>query len=331
MIKLCGKLFYKPKYGNDADSMMLKRLFRTVTTVLICLAAISFSAYAFFASTVTSGSNTIKASRFSASVKIEKDQEIETEGKIQSYRFNTPGVYTVTITADDSTTGTGYGVITVNGTKYYTQQLGKDVNAPNQERKEVIFQLDVKATAEVQFDVRWGTNSNYNVVAESEFYIKNDPQKTIVVDAVQGAADNTDETKPENTEPDSTTESTTDDTTESTTVETTVPTTNATETVHIVQEGESLALIAKKYDTTSAKLAAYNNIENPGVIQIGQKIEIPPADWEIPDSATTPETTAPTEQTEPVTTLPEETQPTTQTTLPEETQPVTETTDAPLQ
>ena len=296
MIKLCKNLFYKPKYGSDADSIMLKRLFHTVATVLMCLAAISFSAYAFFSSSVASGSNTIKSSRFSASVKIEKDQEIVAEGNIQSYRFETPGKYTVTITADDSTTGTGYCIVDVNGTKYYTQQLGKDINAPNQERKEVSFQLDVKAAATVIFELRWGTNSQYNSVAESEFYIKNDPQKTVVINATQSIADNTGETESE------------EDETESTTVETTVPTTNAVETVHIVQEGESLALIAKKYDTTTSELAAYNDVDDPRIIQLGQKIRIPPADWEMLDTGAvqtpvttpeiTPETSAPTEQTE---------------------------------
>lgn len=320
MIKLCRNLFYKPKYGNDADSIMLRHLFSTVVSILVCLAAISFSAYAFFSSTVTSGSNTIQTSNFSSSVVIKNENdETITEGKPKSHRFDTPGVYTVTITADDGVTGTGYCVVNVNGTNYYTQQLGRDVNAPNQERKQISFQLDVKGTAIVTFEAHWGTNSHYNAVAESEIYIKNDPPKTIVVDATQGAADSTEDTKPEETKPEETEpDSTTETTVESTTVETTTPTTESTEIIHIVQKGESLDLIAQKYGTTRFVLAEYNKLEDPRVIQPGQKINIPPADWGKPDGTTTPETTVPTEQ-EHVTTLPEETQ------------PATEATDAPLQ
>ena len=318
MIKLCKNLFYKPKYGSDADSMMLKHLFFTVTTILMCLAAISFSAYAFFSHTVTSGANTIKSSSFAASITIKKDQKLVTEGKIQSYYFDTPGLYTVTIRTDDEITGTGYGVITVKDTNtpYYTQQLGKDLNAPNQERKEISFQLDVKATATVTFEARWGTNSHYDSVAESEFYIKNDPQKTIVINATQGVTDDTGETESEQTASDSATENTTgsatESTTESTTPETTVPTADAAKKVHTVQSGESLALIAEQYGTTYSVLAAYNDIDDPRVIQPGQKILIPSAEQESPEPTTppetTPETTAPTEQTELTATAPEETQ-----------------------
>lgn len=39
--------------------------------------------------------------------------------------------------------------------------------------------------------------------------------------------------------------------------------------------GHTLSDIAKKYGTTYQKLAAYNNISNPNVITVGQKIKIP--------------------------------------------------------
>ena len=107
MIKLCKKLGYKPKYCSDADSMILKHLASTVTIVLVCLAAISFSAYAFFSHSVTSGTNTIKASSFSSTVAIKKaNGDLITEAKLQSYGFDL-GKYIVTINTDSSTTGTG--------------------------------------------------------------------------------------------------------------------------------------------------------------------------------------------------------------------------------
>ena len=55
------------------------------------------------------------------------------------------------------------------------------------------------------------------------------------------------------------------------------PVTNTTsdDTVYVVQAGDSLSKIATKYNTTYQKLAEYNNISNPNVIRVGQKIKIP--------------------------------------------------------
>lgn len=52
-----------------------------------------------------------------------------------------------------------------------------------------------------------------------------------------------------------------------------VSTTN--ETVYTVVKGDTLSGIASKYGTTYQKLAQYNNIKNPNVISVGQKIRIP--------------------------------------------------------
>jgi len=328
MIRLCKNLFYKPKYGSDADSMMLKRLFSTVTTILVCLAAITFSAYAFFSGSVTSATNTLQASNFATTVTIQgSDEGIITQGKIQKHIFS-PGTYTVTITADDNTTGTGFCVITASGTTYYTQQLGVDLNAADGKRTEVRFQLDVKAAAKVVFDAHWGTNSLYNTSnGENEFYITNsDPLRVVVINATHTITDDPGETESKENESESEPEDVTESTTESATQDATTPTVDSGERVHIVQDGENLDSIAKQYGTTYSSLADYNNIDDPRIIQPGQEICIPTAEEEMPEATTSPETTPetsnPTEQTEPAETV---------TTLPEETQPAVETTDAPIQ
>lgn len=59
---------------------------------------------------------------------------------------------------------------------------------------------------------------------------------------------------------------------------------------YVVQSGDTLGKIAQEYGTTVEKLAAYNGIENPNEIQIGQTFKIPPEDYEIPS----PESTEPT-------------------------------------
>lgn len=52
-------------------------------------------------------------------------------------------------------------------------------------------------------------------------------------------------------------------------------TTTTNELVYVVKRGDTLSGIASKYNTTYQKLAEYNNIKNPNVISVGQKIKIP--------------------------------------------------------
>ena len=48
-------------------------------------------------------------------------------------------------------------------------------------------------------------------------------------------------------------------------------------TIYTVQKGDTLSLIASRYRTNYKKIAQYNNIKNPDLIYIGQKIKIPPS------------------------------------------------------
>lgn len=65
---------------------------------------------------------------------------------------------------------------------------------------------------------------------------------------------------------------------------------------YTVQRGDTLSVIADKYNTTVAKLAAYNGIADPNSIYAGQIIKIPPPDWEIPVADSTPSEQADTDQ-----------------------------------
>jgi murein DD-endopeptidase MepM/ murein hydrolase activator NlpD len=59
------------------------------------------------------------------------------------------------------------------------------------------------------------------------------------------------------------------------------------ETVHIVQRGETLFLIAQKHGTTVAALAHANGLHDPTKIYVGQRLSIPDASVEIDPQATT--------------------------------------------
>lgn len=58
-------------------------------------------------------------------------------------------------------------------------------------------------------------------------------------------------------------------------VTTSTPASGSNDIVYIVKSGDTLSGIAAKYGTTYQKLAAYNNISNPNLIVVGQKILIP--------------------------------------------------------
>lgn len=69
-----------------------------------------------------------------------------------------------------------------------------------------------------------------------------------------------------------------------TVVATAVPSEDATavppiteERTHVVQAGENLFRIGLNYGFTVEELAAYNNIANPNVLDVGQVIKIPPS------------------------------------------------------
>ena len=49
------------------------------------------------------------------------------------------------------------------------------------------------------------------------------------------------------------------------------------ERIHIVQAGENLFRIGLQYGFTVDELAAYNNMANPNVLEVGQQIRIPPS------------------------------------------------------
>ena len=140
MRKLFNEFFYIPKHGKVREKVMLTRIAMTVTIVIMCLAAMSITAYAYFSYNISSGSNIIKAAHFETKVSIQITDENEEAVDInpitsnyQTYKVGLDAgkIYTVTITpTENSTAKTGFVVITANGCEktYHTQQLGIDTN-----------------------------------------------------------------------------------------------------------------------------------------------------------------------------------------------------------
>ncbi|MBQ8549768.1 MAG: hypothetical protein IJ426_00315 [Clostridia bacterium] len=190
MRKLYNEFFYVPKHGKVREKVMLTHVVMVVTVILICLAAMSFTAYAYFSCGVTSYANIIQSASFEAKVQIvgangEPVEVITGDYQSQSAELKANAEYSVTLQhTDRSTAKNGFMIITATNCdgKYHTQQLGKDANGNTET---VTFWLKPTADTVVTFTPCWGTSSRYsdfmNTKESSELYITSSEHLTIMV------------------------------------------------------------------------------------------------------------------------------------------------------
>lgn len=187
MKKLFNEFFYIPKYGKVREKVMLMHVAMSVVIIVMCLAAMSLSAYAYFSYNVTSGLNTIKSANFEIIVSIQitdsdgkavdTPKPITTNYKVYKIANLKVGEwYTVTVTPTErSTAKTGFIIVTATGCNeiYHTQQLGIDENVPGGKTPEIKFQLMITDTTDVVLETHWGTSSYYPKLkdTDNEHYI----------------------------------------------------------------------------------------------------------------------------------------------------------------
>ncbi len=68
MKKIYEEFFYVPKHGKVREKVMLTRIGTSIALILICMVAMSFSAYAYFTCNIASGVSTIHAARYELDV-----------------------------------------------------------------------------------------------------------------------------------------------------------------------------------------------------------------------------------------------------------------------
>ena len=165
MRKLYNKFFYIPNHGKIREIVMLTRIAITVTIVIMCLAAMSITAYAYFSYNITSASNTIKAANFDANVSITiKDSSndpvtVTKDGKVQTANLDA-GKYTIELTKGTSTADTGFCVISIGNKTYYTDQIGVDVKKDLTDAT-VKFDLWLSSPTKLEVLSHWGTSVYY--------------------------------------------------------------------------------------------------------------------------------------------------------------------------
>lgn len=196
MKELYNEFFHVSKDGKVREKVMLMRTAITVIVIIICLFAMSFSAYAYFSHSITSGLNVIKAANFEAKITVtasvgENPTLEAVDGKTYSAKLK-PGVtYTFTV-EKGGTAETGFCVITAVGCDqtYHTQQLGKDISAPNDSTSKITFDLMVSDNTTVYVVSHWGTSSYYsayqNKGTAGELYITDANKGTDAVKLIIG-------------------------------------------------------------------------------------------------------------------------------------------------
>jgi len=74
------------------------------------------------------------------------------------------------------------------------------------------------------------------------------------------------------------------------------PPATPTPIIHVVKKGDSLSWIAEKYDVSMERLMEVNNLTDPNVLVIGQKLIIPPLETPTPTEVGPSSTATPTEE-----------------------------------
>ena len=254
MRKLYNEFFYIPKHGKIREKVMLTRVAMTIVIMVMCLAAMSITAYAYFSHNVTSGSNIIKAANFEANVSItitDSNNEpvaVTKDGKIQTAILEA-GKYTIELTRGNSTADTGFCVITIGDKTYYTDQIGVDMKK-DLDGATVKFYLWLSAPTKIEVLSRWGTSVYYGYgdANRTEIFIKSDDKLDLTTKTPSGesggsgdtsestgetttpSTDTTTGSEPSNTTPSTTEPTGTSEPTESTTEPTTSSSTEPTVT-----------------------------------------------------------------------------------------------------
>jgi LysM repeat protein len=263
---LYREFFHIPKDGKIQDKVMLTRVVMTAAIMVVCLIAMSFTAYAYFtAPEVVAPNNQMMAARFQPEMLVTSDDSpVElAEGNI--FLAEAGKEYVVSLRYVEGSAETGFCGIKIDHMIYHTEQIGADKEAKNGFRGDTKFSIAIQGTGsiEIQLIPHWGTSSHYDLYSENgeenEFYVIKGEVITLNVAGgkfVEG---------------------------------------------YVVQVGDTLWDVAEIFDISVEKLAAYNDIDDISIVNVGRELKIPPADWVMPPKSEA-EQKKPAETTPPVTT-----------------------------
>lgn len=166
MRKLYNEYFYIPKGGKIREKVMLARVMSTVVIVVLCLAAMGLTAYAYFSDSLTSGSNKITAANFDIEVEI-NDEAVSTRDGHKAFiaALKAGEEYQVELTRFGSAK-TGFVIVSAEGydDKYYAVEFDGEC---------LTFTITVDTSTTVSFLPHLGTPSFYDEYKETGIFITN--------------------------------------------------------------------------------------------------------------------------------------------------------------
>lgn len=194
MKKLYNKYFRLPVSGRMSDNLFMIRITVTICVIILMLAAMTFTSYAYFSSSISSAKNVIKASSYKLAVTppVDTDVTVLAEWGEGSYLLDNSGgsvdkVYSFNLTdVVESIATVGYCKIDIktdindpieatDKQTFYTEPIwNSDFAADTTKTVSRDIKITVKAgkTAKIKFTSEWGTcniTSIVNDTIEPEF------------------------------------------------------------------------------------------------------------------------------------------------------------------
>lgn len=170
MKTLFNEFFYVPEDGKIREKVMMARITISVVFMVMCLAAMSFTAYAYFTCSVSSNLNTIQSAYYSLEI-TDSSKAVVTGAYTCSAVENDLHTFTLT---PNGTAETGYCKIEISngqGTKtyYYTTQIFKNTEENTGRLTELTLTIQAAKGCVITFTPQWGTSANY-AVNQKELY-----------------------------------------------------------------------------------------------------------------------------------------------------------------
>lgn len=173
MKRIYEEYLHVPEDGKIKEKVFIMRIAVAIVCVVCCLSAMGFSAYAFFTSSITSGSNTIVAATYNTEITVVENKEDEKGKNLEELEPNTKASdmvhtfqldsqansakeYTVGIKATGNAKN-GYCKIEILGADnevsdwYYTIPIGQEMT--------LSFTIKCYESAEVRITANWGSCS----------------------------------------------------------------------------------------------------------------------------------------------------------------------------
>ena len=112
------------------DKAMTYNLVAAIIGMILCLASLSAATWAWFGSSVSSSSNTVKAGIYSVDVEIKDEAQTALEAKKDSegreyYELSSGERYEIVLTGE-GTVSSGYCILEYGGRELYTEQIYTD-------------------------------------------------------------------------------------------------------------------------------------------------------------------------------------------------------------